>query len=124
MYMYISVARQKQLFNILIGKIPNGWNPLVSKRLAAFGVDFVVIHDPLEFFKLKLKKIQPHLRMSLVKTIANGWHTSSRMYEATCLPCIFGCNSLPNNALASTSSALPNSSTKDETGHYLICPIL
>ena len=33
------LAIQKQLYNILIGKIPNGWNPLISRRLSDFGVD-------------------------------------------------------------------------------------
>ena len=158
-------AIQKQLYSILIGKIPNGWNPPVSKRLAAFGIDAVgvgqmsqsyanksvclwqtfcvgtvwhkheafaltdvsdsdLIHNSFEFFGLKLQKIQPHLGMLFGKTIVNGWHMSSRMHEAICLPCIFGCNSLPTNSLASISSTLPNSSTKDETGYYLNCPIL
>ena len=85
------VAIQTQLYNILIGKIPNGWNPLVSKRLIAYGVytknsatpvyglvpwtayiESDLIYDLLEFFKLKLKKIQPRLKMSFVKTITNG----------------------------------------------------
>ena len=39
------VAIQKQLYSILIGKIPNGWNPRVSSRLAAYGVDSLLIHD-------------------------------------------------------------------------------
>ena len=62
--------------------------------------------------------------MSFVKTLTNGWHTSSRMHEATCLPCVFGCNSLPSNTLALSTSVEPASSTQDETAHYLICPIL
>ena len=46
------------------------------------------------------------------------------MHEATCLPCVFGCNALPSCTLASINTTLPNSSTKDETAHYLICPIM
>ena len=45
------------------------------------------------------------------------------MHEALCLPCIFGCNSLPDNTIALSSSVEPASSTKDETAHYPICPI-
>ena len=104
----------------------NGWNPLVSKRLGDYGIESALIHDSFEFFKWKLKKIQPHLRMSFVKTLTNGWHTSSRMHGATCLPCIFGCNSFPSNSIAtfdnkSSSSCRP---IKDETAHYLNCPIM
>ena len=33
------LAIQKQLYSILIGKIHNGWNPLVSKRLGDYGID-------------------------------------------------------------------------------------
>ena len=117
------VAIQKQHYSILINNIPNGCNTLVSKRLAAFGIDSNLSHDSLEFFKLKLKMIQPHLRMSFIKTLTNGWHTASRMHEAICLPCIFGCNALPNNCLAPIDATLP-SSIKDETASYLICPIL
>ena len=73
---------------------------------------------------MKLRIIQPHLRMSFVKTLTNGWHTGSRMHEAICLPCIFGCNALPNNTIAVHASDLPFSSTKDETAHCLICPIM
>ena len=93
------VAIQKQLYSILINNITNGWNPLVSKRLAAYalrhgssvrvvpefgpfrtdpavdtkvnhdGIVFFsyLIHDSFEVFKLKLKKFQPHLRMSFGK---------------------------------------------------------
>jgi len=117
------IAIQKQLYSILIGKIHNGWNPLVSKRLGDYGIESALINDSFEFFKLKLKRIQPHLRMTFVKTLTNGWHTSSRMHEAVCLPCIFGCNSLPNNLICSfdNNSCKP---IRDETAHYLNCPIL
>ena len=64
------VAIKKQLYNILISKMPSGWNSLVM-RLADFGAESVLIPDSFEFFKLKLEKVQPHLRMSFVKTIAN-----------------------------------------------------
>lgn len=67
------VAIQKQLYSMLSNSIPNGWKPLVSKRLAAFGADSPLIHDSFELFKLKPKMIQPHLRMSFVKTLTNGW---------------------------------------------------
>ena len=33
------IAIQKQLHSILIDKIHNGWNPLVSKRLGDYGID-------------------------------------------------------------------------------------
>ena len=95
----------------------------VWKRFGDYGLESGLIHDSLEFFKLKLKKIQPHLRMSFVKTLTNGWHTSSRMPEAICLPCIFGCNSLPNNS-RSTVDNISSRPIKDETAHYLNCPIM
>ena len=101
------VAIQKQLYNILIDKIPNGWNSLISRRLSDFGVESELIHDSLEFFKLKFKKAQTHLRMLFVKCLTNGWHTSSRMHEAICLPCIFGCNALPSSCLARIHANLP-----------------
>ena len=117
------VAIQKELYNILINSIHNGWNPLVSKRLDDFGVICNLMHDSCEYFKSKLKGIQPHLRMSFIKTLTNGWHTSSRMHEATCLPCIFGCNALPSNCLAPIQSSRINITIKDETAHYLSCLI-
>ena len=46
------------------------------------------------------------------------------MHEAICLPCIVGCNALPSNCLAPISSNLPNKIIRDETAHYLACPIL
>ena len=64
------------------------------------------------------------MRMLYVKTLTNGWHTSSRMHEATCIPCIFGCNALPSNCLAPIHANLPNKVIRDETAHYLACPIL
>ena len=116
------IAIQKQLCSILISKIHNGWNPLVSKRLGDYGIESALIHDSLEFFKLKLKKIQPHLRMSFVKTLTNGWHTSSRMHEAICLPCIFECNSLPINSISTSDSRSSSSCRpiKDEVPTTLI----
>ena len=53
------IAIQKQFYSILISSIPNGWNPLVSKRLAAAAFEFVspLIHDSFELFNLKLKKV-------------------------------------------------------------------
>ena len=73
---------------------------------------------------MQLKGLQPHLRMSFIKTVTNGWHTSSRMHEAICLPCIFGCNALPDNSLASSSTTPLSNSIRDETAHYMSCPIL
>ena len=62
--------------------------------------------------------------MLFVKTLINGWHTSSRMHEAIGLPCIFGCNALPSTCLAPIHANLPNKIIRDETAHYLACPIL
>ena len=61
--------------------------------------------------------------MSFVKALTNGWHTSSRMHEAICLPCIFGCNALPNTCSAPIHATHP-SSIRDETAHYLDCPFM
>ena len=33
------IAIQKQLYNILIDQIQNGWNPLILRRLSDFGVE-------------------------------------------------------------------------------------
>ena len=166
------IAVQKEVYNILIKSIPNGWNPLVSKRLVDFGInselmhDFGVdlacfgpagvwlgprreaffvpqvkrasglgrrhshfgqselIHDSYSYYSVQLKGLQPHLRMSFIKTVTNGWHTSSRMHEAICLPCIFGCNALPDNCLASSNTTPLSNSIRDETAHYVSCPIL
>ena len=46
------------------------------------------------------------------------------MHEATCLPCIFGCNSLPNTCIALAATAGLSAAPKDETAHYLICPLM
>ena len=62
--------------------------------------------------------------MLFVKTLIHGWHTSSRMHEAICLPCILVCNSSPENTTALSTSVEAASSTKDETAHYLICQTL
>jgi len=43
----------------------------------------------------------------LIRTWANGWCTSSRLHEATVLPCIFGCVGSP-----------------DALAHYCRCPVL
>ena len=115
---------QKKLYNILIDKIPNGWNSLISRRLSDFGVESDLMHNSFEFFRVKLKRIQPHLRMSFIKTLTNGWHTSSRMHEATCLPCIFGCQALPSSCMAPINNDASTKVIRDETAHYLNCPIL
>ena len=39
------IAIQKQLYSILVGKIHNGWNPLVSKRLGDYGIESALIND-------------------------------------------------------------------------------
>ena len=39
------IAVQKEVYNILIKSIPNGWNPLVSKRLVDFGINSELVHD-------------------------------------------------------------------------------
>ena len=83
-----------------------------------------IINISFEYFRAKLKRTQPHLSMLFVKTITNGWHTSSRMHEAICLPCIFGCNALPNNCIAPAATAGLSAAPKDETAHYLICPLM
>lgn len=109
----------------LLAKYPlDGILLYISRRLSDFGVEFELIRDLLEFFKLKLKKIQPHLRMLFVKTLTNGWHTSSRMHEAICLPCIFGCKAWPSTCLDPIHANLPSKIIRDETAHYLACPIL
>ena len=46
------------------------------------------------------------------------------MHEAICLPCIFGCNALPGSCLAPIHANLPKKIIRDETAHYLGCPIL
>ena len=56
--------------------------------------------------------------------ITNAWHTSSRMHEAVCLPCIFGCNAFSNLTIAVPASVNRDRNIRDETAHYLICPIL
>ena len=61
------IAMQKQVYNILIDKIPSGWNSLILRRLSDFGVESELIHNSFEFFRVKLKRIQPHLRMFLSK---------------------------------------------------------
>ena len=118
------IAVQKEVYNILIKSIPNGWNPLVSKRLVDFGVNSELMHDSYSYYCMQLRGLQPHLRMTFIKTVTNGWHTSSRMHEAICLPCIFGCNALPDNSLASSSTTPLSNSIRDETAHYMSCPIL
>ena len=119
----------------VLGQLGCGWGPggkhflcLVKRagpgpRHSHFGQS-ELIHDSLEFFKSELKKPQPHLRMLFVKTLTNAWHTSSRMHEAICLPCIFGCSALPRTCLAPIHANLPNKNIRDETAHYLACPIL
>ena len=119
-YIYIYILLLKKLlywkiYGFLIHKIQNGLNLIVSKRLRSFGVDSDLLNNSFGFFGVKLKIIQPHLRMLFVKTLTDGWHTSSRMHEATWLPCIFGSNSLPINAIALSASVVPAISTKDET---------
>ena len=47
------------------------------------------------------------LMSNWVKTLANGWCTSGRVHEDIRLPCIFGCQSAP-----------------DDFSHYLVCDIL
>lgn len=118
------VAVQKELHNILINSIHSWWNPLVSKRLDDFGVIFNFMHNSYEHLKFQLKGVQPHLRMSFTKTLTNGCHISSRMHEAICLPWIFGCNALPSNCLAPIHTTRLNITIRDETAHYLSCPIL
>ena len=39
----------KKVCSFLIAKIPNGWNPLVSKRLRVFGVESDLINNSFDF---------------------------------------------------------------------------
>ena len=51
-----------------------------------------------------LKKCGARVAMSVMKSWANAWTTSSRMHEAICLPCILGCDDCT-----------------DSLNHYVIC---
>ena len=84
--------------------------------------DLPLLPNSFEFFEERLKYSQPHLRMLLVKTITNAWHTNSRIHEDEVLPCISGCNH-PNSTIAIPSSS-GNCTICDETAHFQICPIL
>ena len=57
--------------------------------------------------KLVFEESNIFLRVCWLKAIGGGWTSSTRMHEATALPCIFGCLDC-----------------RDEFRHYLICPIL
>ena len=69
------------------------------------GVDIQTIDFECVFGRLR--QLPVHMSVVWVKTISNGWCTSTRLHEEKSLKCIFGCH------LA-----------RDETRHYLLCPVM
>ena len=54
-------------------------------------------------------------KLSVIRSVLNGWVTSYRYHEAVLLPCVFGCKLL---------HPIHDSGYKDELAHYLRCPQL
>ena len=55
-----------------------------------------------------LKQVPEHIRMACIKTLVNGWATSSRYQESIQHFCLFGCRGT-------------HLSDRDSLRHYLIC---
>ena len=83
---------QFQMYNIIVEELNGDWSKLRVDRLKLFkmhipyplplAVDTLISN--LHQFKLEHKLI-------VIRSIANGWATSSRYHEQVQLPCVFGC---------------------------------
>ena len=88
---------------------PPKWKEFIRRRLRGpfqLGAHSIAAVDFDNIFTV-LRRMPHHIAMSWVKTIANGWATSSRLHCDDILPCIFcGAHSC------------------DELLHYISCPTL
>jgi len=96
----------KKMFSVLH---PDDIAPAILRRIqkhspeeAAF-VDLALVQS-LKSFSCSLAAA---FSQQLLRTWTNAWCTSSRLHEASALPCLFGCVGFP-----------------DDIKHYLRCPIL
>ena len=88
------------------------------RRLALFGVTVTCPFTLLKDLELNLKKVPIGQVMVTLRTITNGWATSSRYRsrETVLLPCVFGCNAIHPVRLVAHAM--------DSVAHYLECPCL
>ena len=103
---------QKVIFSVLVSCTQNGFEELMRRRFETLNLDRLSVslfpNIGLMNFASKVKTTQPpHARLALLSTWTNGWFTSSRLNEAKCLDCIFGCDQ-----------------AEDELVHYLNCEVL
>ena len=114
-------ALQSNLYSILVDDKSSDWSDLLLKRLTLYNSPPPLpISSSLAVFLKDLasniKKIPLSRRIVVMRTITNGWSTSSRYHERTPLPCVFGC--LCFHPLISFSGKW------DSLEHYLKCPRL
>ena len=103
---------QSKVYKAIHKSMPSGWLGLINRRVSVFCPD----KDPLTCEDLKSiqnklckygSRHGTHSAMYVIRTLTNGWLTTSRMHERPLLPCIFGCEDC-----------------SDKLAHYLCCPSL
>ena len=102
--------------NIKARVLDSSFHNVVERRIRALSLKVVFpnleyvlsyLEDGLSECRELHKVCGSALMSSWLKTLANGWCTSGRMHEDIRLPCIFGCQSAP-----------------DDFAHYLVCDTL
>ena len=63
----------------------------------------------------RLRLLPPSTRLTIIKTLANSWSTSSRFQEGGDHLCVFGCSACCPRS--------PLNDCRDSLTHYLVCPI-
>ena len=108
---------QRDVYSILVGNKDHDWSPLLGRRLSLFGVSPPLpLCDYIRFLRENLIDIPLSRRIVVMRTICNGWSTSSRYPEAVSLPCVFGCNCF--------HPLIKFHGHWDSVAHYLSCPRL
>lgn len=89
--------------------IPNNFEKLLMRRLPVLGCFDLASFDRLDLEPtlVVMRQLDKFVVSCWLKTVCNGWCTSSRLHEERRSTCIFGC-----------------SECKDELSHYLVCDVL
>ena len=99
---------QAKFYNLLQSFRGSVWADTLNRKLPLWlpgGIDDWVLSPALEECLCKLlKKAGTRVAVSVIKSWANAWTTSSRMDEDEVLPCILGCQSCD-----------------DKLSHYICC---
>ena len=95
------------------------WGPLLTRRLNLLLGSSWTLSDTrsaIDQLLANLSKQSHEKCLVVLRTLTNGWATSSRYHENHVQKCVFGCRSIcPRPS---------NDTCADSLQHYLFCPIL